>query len=150
MCLTQPFSIQFFHANGRTGKAISTGAPQGCPQNRKTKAKYRTLPSLDIMQWNKILLLRRNSPTSVLDLLFFRFRDMLCFRTEVVSPSPNPQPGGLGLRIYDTRRHGGLVIPFGIGQLGTSGTPLPVPTITVSPSGQWCIITVIKRIIVMN
>ena len=50
-----------------------------------------------------------------------------------MSPSPNPPPGGLGLRIYDSRRQGGLVIPLGIGQLGTSGAPLPVLTIIVSP-----------------
>jgi hypothetical protein len=29
----------------------------------------------------------------------------------LVSPAPNPQPGGTGLRIYDPRRHGGPAIP---------------------------------------
>ena len=129
MYLTQQFSIQFFHANRRTGKAISTGAPPGCPQNRKPKAQVITAFRHNYI----ILLLWRNSPTSGLGLLFFRFRDILCFRREAVSPSPNPPPGGLGLRIYDLRRQGGLVIPFGIGQLGTSGAPLPVLTIIVSP-----------------
>jgi hypothetical protein len=29
----------------------------------------------------------------------------------IVSPAPNPQPGGLGLRIYDPRRQGGSALP---------------------------------------
>jgi hypothetical protein len=29
----------------------------------------------------------------------------------IVSPAPNPQPGGPGLRIYDPRRQGGPAIP---------------------------------------
>jgi hypothetical protein len=52
---------------------------------------------------------------------------------EVVNLSPSPQIVGQSLRIYDPRRQDGLVIPLGIGQLGTSGAPLPVLTIIVSP-----------------
>jgi hypothetical protein len=33
----------------------------------------------------------------------------------IVSPAPNPQPGGPGLHIYDPRRHGGPAIPPGTG-----------------------------------
>jgi hypothetical protein len=33
----------------------------------------------------------------------------------IVSPAPNPQPGGPGLRIYDPRRQGGPAIPPGTG-----------------------------------
>jgi hypothetical protein len=32
-----------------------------------------------------------------------------------VSPAPNPQPGGQGLRIYDPRRQGVLAIPQAFG-----------------------------------
>lgn len=34
---------------------------------------------------------------------------------EVVSPLPNPHPGGPGLCIYDSQRHGGLAQPLGSG-----------------------------------
>ena len=51
----------------------------------------------------------------------------------VVSPSPKPQPGELGLCIYDPRRQDGPDISLGIEQLGTSRAPLPVITITVTP-----------------
>jgi hypothetical protein len=33
----------------------------------------------------------------------------------IVSPAPNPQPGGPGLRIYDPQRQGGPAIPPGTG-----------------------------------
>jgi hypothetical protein len=33
----------------------------------------------------------------------------------IVSPAPNPQPGGPGLRIYDPRRQGSPAIPPGTG-----------------------------------
>jgi hypothetical protein len=33
----------------------------------------------------------------------------------IVSPAPNTQPGGPGLRIYDPRRQGGPAIPPGTG-----------------------------------
>jgi hypothetical protein len=33
----------------------------------------------------------------------------------IVSPAPNPQPGGPGLRIHDPRRQGGPAIPPGSG-----------------------------------
>jgi hypothetical protein len=33
----------------------------------------------------------------------------------IVSPAPNPQPGGPGLRIYDPRRQGGQLYPQGTG-----------------------------------
>jgi hypothetical protein len=43
----------------------------------------------------------------------------------VVSPTPNPQPGGPGLRIYDTRRQGGPAKPPGTGLLGYLGGATP-------------------------
>jgi hypothetical protein len=33
----------------------------------------------------------------------------------IVSPAPNPQPGGPGLRIYDLQRQGGPAVPPGTG-----------------------------------
>jgi hypothetical protein len=41
------------------------------------------------------------------------FSTIVVLWDEVVSPMPNPQPGGPGLRIYDPRRQGGPVIPPG-------------------------------------
>ena len=66
-------------------------------------------------------------------LLFFRLRDVVFYVGVVVSLSPSPYIVGQSLRIYDPRRQDGPLIPLGTGQLGTSGAPLPVLTITVSP-----------------
>ena len=52
---------------------------------------------------------------------------------EVASFSPSPQIVGQSLHAYDPRRQGGSVTHLGIGQLGTSGAPLPVFKIIVSP-----------------
>jgi hypothetical protein len=43
----------------------------------------------------------------------------------VVSPTPNPQPGGPGLHIYDPCRQGGPAIPPGTGKLGYLGGTTP-------------------------
>jgi hypothetical protein len=46
--------------------------------------------------------------------LYCCFSDLvtICFlRGGVVGPTPNPQPGGPGLRIYVPQRHGGPAIP---------------------------------------
>jgi hypothetical protein len=39
------------------------------------------------------------------------FVTITVLRGWIVSPEPNPQPGGPGLRIYDPRRQGGPAIP---------------------------------------
>jgi hypothetical protein len=39
----------------------------------------------------------------------------LVIKDWIVSPAPNPQPGGPGLRIYDLRRQGGPAVPPGTG-----------------------------------
>jgi hypothetical protein len=58
-----------------------------------------------------------NGPTAHIGpwppLLRFHNRSFLWCR--VVSPTPNPQPGGPGLRIYDPRRQSGPAIPPGTG-----------------------------------
>jgi hypothetical protein len=41
------------------------------------------------------------------------FVTITSLRGSIVSPAPNPQPGGPGLRIYDPRRQGGPAIPRG-------------------------------------
>jgi hypothetical protein len=52
-------------------------------------------------------------PKSEPGLPFWGFLTITFLRGWIVSPAPNPQPGGPGLRIYDPRRQGGL------GALGT-------------------------------
>jgi hypothetical protein len=42
---------------------------------------------------------------------FWDFVTITFLQGWVVSPTPNPQPGGPGLRIYDPRRQGGPAIP---------------------------------------
>jgi hypothetical protein len=42
-----------------------------------------------------------------------RFRNSSFLWCEVVSPTPNPQPGGPGPRMYDPQRQGGPAIPPG-------------------------------------
>jgi hypothetical protein len=44
---------------------------------------------------------------------FWGFIIISFLRGWIVSPAPNPQPGGPGLRIYDPRRQGGPAIPPG-------------------------------------
>jgi len=46
---------------------------------------------------------------------FWGFVTITFLRGWIVSPAPNPQPGGPGLRIYDPRRQGGPAIPPGTG-----------------------------------
>jgi hypothetical protein len=41
------------------------------------------------------------------------FLTITILRGWIVSPAPNPQPGGPGLCIYDPRRQGGPAIPPG-------------------------------------
>jgi hypothetical protein len=47
--------------------------------------------------------------------LFLRFRNSYFLWCGVVSPTPNPQPGGPGLHIYDPWRQGSPAIPLGTG-----------------------------------
>jgi hypothetical protein len=54
-------------------------------------------------------------PKSALVSPFWGFLTITILRDWVVSPAPNPQPGGPGLRIYDPRRQGGPAIPPGTG-----------------------------------
>jgi hypothetical protein len=42
---------------------------------------------------------------------FWRLINIFFLQCRVVSPTLNPHPGGLGLRIYTPQRHGGPVIP---------------------------------------
>jgi hypothetical protein len=46
---------------------------------------------------------------------FWGFPTITFLQGWIVSPAPNPQPGGPGLRIYDSRRQGGPAIPLGTG-----------------------------------
>jgi hypothetical protein len=46
---------------------------------------------------------------------FWVFVTMTFLQGWIVSPAPNPQPGGPGLHIYDPRRQGGPAIPPGTG-----------------------------------
>jgi hypothetical protein len=48
-------------------------------------------------------------------LFLLGFSTIVVLQDGVVSPMPNPQPGGPGLRIYDPRRQGGPAIPPGTG-----------------------------------
>jgi hypothetical protein len=47
---------------------------------------------------------------SVPGLRFWGFVTITFLQGWIVSPAPNPQPGGPGLRIYDPRRQGGPAI----------------------------------------
>lgn len=58
---------------------------------------------------------------------------------EAVNPSPNPQPVGPGLCIYDLRKKGGPSMPLAFGLLGTSEAPLPLVTIMGAPENEICI-----------
>jgi hypothetical protein len=46
---------------------------------------------------------------------FCGFITITFLRVRIVSPAPNPQPRGPGLRIYDPRTQGGTAIPPGTG-----------------------------------
>jgi hypothetical protein len=52
-------------------------------------------------------------PNSGPGLTFWGFVTITFLRGWIVSPAPNPQPGGPGLRIYDSRREGGPSLPPG-------------------------------------
>jgi hypothetical protein len=54
-------------------------------------------------------------PNSGPGLPLWGFVTTTSLRGWIVSPTPNPQPGGPGLRIYDPRRQGGPAIPPGTG-----------------------------------
>jgi hypothetical protein len=54
-------------------------------------------------------------PKSDPGLPFWGFVTVIFLRGWIVSPAPNPQPGGPGLRIYDPRRQGGPAIPQALG-----------------------------------
>jgi hypothetical protein len=55
------------------------------------------------------------SPIRALAFRFWGFLTITFLQGWIVSPAPNPQPGGPGLRIYDPRRQGGPDIPPGTG-----------------------------------
>jgi hypothetical protein len=46
---------------------------------------------------------------------FWGFVTITFLQGWIVSPAPNPQPGGPGLHIYDLWRQGGPAIPPGTG-----------------------------------
>jgi hypothetical protein len=46
---------------------------------------------------------------------FWGFTTITFLEGWIVSPAPNPQPGGPGLRIYDPWRQGDPAIPLGTG-----------------------------------
>jgi hypothetical protein len=50
-------------------------------------------------------------PNSGPGLPFWGFVTITFLHGWIVSPAPNPEPGGPGLRIYDPRRQGGTAIP---------------------------------------
>jgi hypothetical protein len=83
-----------------------------------------------------------NGPTAHIGpclLFFLRFRNSSFLWCWVVSPTPNPQPVGPGLRVYDPRDRVAQLYPRALGSSGTLGVPLPVPTI-VGPWGGHSII----------
>jgi hypothetical protein len=54
-------------------------------------------------------------PNSGPGLPFWGFLTITFLQGWSVSPVPNPQPGGPGLRIYEPRRQGGPAIPQALG-----------------------------------
>jgi hypothetical protein len=54
-------------------------------------------------------------PNSGLGLPLWGFITVTLLQGWIVSPAPNPQPGGPGLRIYDPRRQGGPAVTPGTG-----------------------------------
>jgi hypothetical protein len=72
-------------------------------------------------------------PWPLLGFFFLRrFSTNFFLQGEVVSLTPNPKPGGPGLRIYTPRDRVAQQYPR---TLGTSGSPFPVPTY-VGPWGK--------------
>jgi hypothetical protein len=55
------------------------------------------------------------SPIRAMAYPLWCFLTMTFLQGWIVSPAPNPQPGGPGLRIYDPRRQGGPAVPPGTG-----------------------------------
>jgi hypothetical protein len=55
------------------------------------------------------------SPVWALASTLWGFLTVTFIRGWIVSPAPNPQPGGPGLRIYDPQGQGGPAIPPGTG-----------------------------------
>jgi hypothetical protein len=76
----------------------------------KTQLKFHFI----ILQYIIIIIIWLYSPNRVLPPLW-GFVTVTFLRGWIVSPAPNPQPGGPGLRIYDPRRQGGPAIPPGTG-----------------------------------
>jgi hypothetical protein len=64
-------------------------------------------------------------PNSGPGLPFWGFVTITFLQGWIVSPAPtpNPQPGGPGLRIYDPRRQGGPAIPQGTGTMLVNSSP---------------------------
>jgi hypothetical protein len=63
-----------------------------------------------LIQFNIIWLY---SPSRALASPSWGFLTITFLRGWIVTPAPNPQPGGQGLRIYDPRRQSGSAIPPG-------------------------------------
>jgi hypothetical protein len=59
-----------------------------------------------------IIIIWLYSPIRALVSPFWVFVTITFLQGWIVSPAPNPQPGGPGLRIYDPRRQGGPAIPI--------------------------------------
>jgi hypothetical protein len=64
-------------------------------------------------------------PNSGPALPLWGFVTITSLQGSIVTPAPNPQPGGPGLRIYDPRGQGGRAIPPG------TGSPLRHAWVTV-------------------
>jgi hypothetical protein len=62
-----------------------------------------------------------------------RFSTNFFLQGEVVSLTPNPQPGGPCLRIYTFGDRVTQLYPRTLGSSGTSGSPFPVPTYLRGP-----------------
>jgi hypothetical protein len=62
-----------------------------------------------------IIIIWLYSPSRALAYSFLGFLTVTFLRGWVVSPAPNPQPGGPGHRIYDPRGQGGPAVPPGTG-----------------------------------
>jgi hypothetical protein len=70
---------------------------------------------LDLKVIIVIIIILLYSPSRALHSPVWGFVTITFLRDCIVSPAPNPQPGGPGLRIYDPRRQGGPAIPPGTG-----------------------------------
>jgi hypothetical protein len=76
---------------------------------------FKRLLNLQRLYRNEIIIIWLYSPIRALTSLFWGFLTMTFLRGWIVSPVPNPQPGGPGLRIYDPRGQGGPATPPGTG-----------------------------------